>query len=111
MQKHLVTLIAIGAKACYNRVGKDNMTALEEQGIMAMPRLVRNTVFRLARSDVRAFLEENEDRLLALIVEELDHVDDRVEEEKAFIDIHMAALGQELMKGVFAALYRFLDEY
>ena len=43
---------------------------------MAMPRLVRNTVFRLARSDVRAFLEENEDRLLALIVEELDHVDD-----------------------------------
>ena len=78
---------------------------------MAMPRLVRTTVFRLARSDVRAFLEENEDRLLALIVEELDRVDDRVEEEKAFIDIHMAALGQELMKGVFEALYRFLDEF
>jgi hypothetical protein len=60
---------------------------------------------------VRAFLEENEDRLLALVFEELDRVDDRIEEEKAFIDIHMAALGRELMKGVLAAVYRFLDEF
>lgn len=78
---------------------------------MAMPRLVRNTVFRMARSDVRAFLEENEEHLLEMIVEELDRVDDRIEEERAFIDVHIAALGQELMKGVFAALYRFLDEF
>ncbi len=78
---------------------------------MVMPRLVRNTVFRLARSDVRAFLEENEDRLLALIVEELGRMDEQIEEEKAFIDLHMAALGRELMKGVFAAVYRFLDEF
>jgi hypothetical protein len=76
-----------------------------------MRRLVRNTMFRLARSDVRAFLEENEDRLLALIGEELQRVDDRIEEEKAFVDIHMAALGQEMTKGVLAALYRFLDEF
>lgn len=78
---------------------------------MAMPRLVRNMVLRLARSDVRAFLEENEDRLLELIVEELDRVDERIKEEKSFVDIHMAALGRESMKGVFAALYRFLDEF
>jgi methionine salvage enolase-phosphatase E1 len=78
---------------------------------MVMPRLVRNTLFRLASSDVRAFLEENEDRLLELVVEELRRIDDHIEEERAFVDIHMAALGRELMKGVFAALYRFLDEF
>ena len=76
-----------------------------------MRRSMRNTMFRLARSDIRAFLEENEDRLLALVADELEQTDQRIEEEKAFVDIHMAALGQELMRGVFAALYRFLDEY
>jgi hypothetical protein len=76
-----------------------------------MRRFMRNTMFRLARSDVRAFLEENEDQLLALIVDELEQVDQHIDEEKAFVDIRMAALGQELMRGVFAALYRFLDEY
>jgi hypothetical protein len=76
-----------------------------------MRRFMRNTMFRLARSDVRAFLEENEDQLLALIVDELEKVDQHIDEEKAFVDIRMAALGQELMRGVFAALYRFLDEY
>lgn len=78
---------------------------------MALPRRVRNTVFRLARSDVQAFLEENEETLLQLVVEELENVDHHIEEERAFIDIHMAALGRELMKGVFAALHRFLEEF
>jgi hypothetical protein len=78
---------------------------------MTLPRRVRNAVFRLARSDVQAFLKENEETLLQLVVEELENVDRRVEEEKAFIDIHMAALGQELMRGVFAALHRFLEEF
>jgi tRNA threonylcarbamoyladenosine modification (KEOPS) complex Cgi121 subunit len=72
---------------------------------------MRNTMFRLARSDIRAFLQENEEQLLALVADELEQTDQRIEEEKAFVDIHMAALGQELMRGVFAALYRFLDEY
>lgn len=76
-----------------------------------MRRSMRNTMFRLARSDIRAFLEENEEQLLALVADELERTDQRIEEEQAFVDIHMAALGQELMRGVFAALYRFLDEY
>jgi hypothetical protein len=76
-----------------------------------MRRSMRNTMFRLARSDIRAFLEENEEQLLALVADELERTDQRIEEEKAFVDIRMAALGQELMRGVFAALYRFLDEY
>ena len=76
-----------------------------------MHRVLRNTFFRLAKDDVREFIAENEERLIQIFREELDKVDDRVEEERVFIDIHMAALGEELMKGVFAALYRFLDEY
>jgi hypothetical protein len=76
-----------------------------------MHRVLRNTLFRLAKDDVREFIAENEERLIQLFCEELDKADDRIEEERGFIDIHMAALGEELMKGVFAALYRFLDEY
>ena len=76
-----------------------------------MHRTLRNTLFRLAKDDVREFISENEERLLQIFYEELDKVDDRIEEERVFIDINMAALGEELMRGVFAALYRFLDEY
>jgi hypothetical protein len=76
-----------------------------------MHRVLRNTFFRLAKDDVREFIAENEERLIQIFCEELGRVDDRMEEERVFIDIHMAALGEELMKGVFAALYRFLDEY
>jgi hypothetical protein len=76
-----------------------------------MHHVLRNTLFRLAKDDVREFIAENEERLLQIFCEELDKVDERIEEERVFIDIHMEALGKELMKGVFAALYRFLDEY
>jgi hypothetical protein len=76
-----------------------------------MHRVLRNSLFRLAKDDVREFIAENEERLIRIFGEELDKVDGRIEEERVFIDIHMAALGEELMKGVFAALYRFLDEY
>jgi hypothetical protein len=76
-----------------------------------MHHVLRNTFFRLAKEDVREFIAENEEHLIQLFCEELDKVDDQLEEERVFIDIHMAALGEELIKGVFAALYRFLDEY
>jgi hypothetical protein len=76
-----------------------------------MHRVLRNTLFRLAKDDVREFIAENEERLIQIFCEELDKIDDQIEEEQVFININMAALGEELMKGVFAALYRFLDEY
>jgi hypothetical protein len=76
-----------------------------------MHRVLRNSLFRLAKDDVRDFITENEERLIQIFYEELDKVDDRIEEERVFIDVNMAALGEELMKGVFAALYRFLEEY
>jgi hypothetical protein len=62
-----------------------------------MHRVLRNTLFRLAKDDVRESITENEERLIQLFCEELDKVDDRLEEERGFIDIHMAALGEELM--------------
>jgi hypothetical protein len=62
-----------------------------------MHRVLRNTLFRLAKDDVRESITENEERLIQLFCEELDKVDDRLEEERGFIGIHMAALGEELM--------------
>jgi len=37
-----------------------------------MHRVLRNTLFRLAKEDVREFIAENEERLLQLFYEELD---------------------------------------
>jgi len=54
-----------------------------------MHRVLRNTLFRSAKDDVREFIAENEERLIQLFYEELDKVDDRLEEERVFIDIHM----------------------
>ncbi|MBC7250158.1 MAG: hypothetical protein H5T62_07725 [Anaerolineae bacterium] len=78
---------------------------------MALPRVVRNTLFRLAQEDVLDFLAENEDTLIRYVREELDRVDDRMPEEQMFIDIKMGALGEELMRAVLAALTRFIEEY
>lgn len=78
---------------------------------MALPRVVRNTLFRLAKEDVLDFLAENEDTLIHYVREELDRVDNRMPEEQMFIDIKMGALGEELMRAVLAALTRFIEEY
>jgi hypothetical protein len=78
---------------------------------MAMPRLVRNALFRLAKDDVLEFLAENEDALIHYVREELDHVDQRLPEEQMFIDIKIGALGEELMRCVLAALVHFIEEY
>lgn len=71
---------------------------------------IRNSLFRLAREDVIAFLDEHEQDLLQIFREELQSVDDRMPEEKLFIDIHMVKLGEELMIAVLNALKRFIRE-
>ncbi|MCR4406061.1 MAG: hypothetical protein NUW24_03930 [Anaerolineae bacterium] len=78
---------------------------------MAMPRIVRNTVFRLAKDDILEFLADNEDTLVHYVREELDNVDERLPEEQLFIDIKMGALGETLMRAVLAALVRFIEDY
>jgi hypothetical protein len=75
-----------------------------------MRRIVRETAFRLARQDILRFVEDHEDELLAIFREELENLDDRMPEEELFIDIHMAALGEELLLAGLEALKRFLRE-
>ncbi|MBS3783286.1 MAG: hypothetical protein KGY78_02460 [Anaerolineae bacterium] len=75
-----------------------------------MRRMVRETAFRLARGDILKFVEDHEQELLAIFREELESLDDRMPEEEIFIDIHMAALGEELLVAALEALKRFLRE-
>lgn len=76
-----------------------------------MRRLVRETAFRLARHDLRRFVEDHEEDLLSIFREEMERLDERLPEEQTFIDINMVPLGEELMRAVLATLKRFLQEY
>ena len=75
-----------------------------------MRRMVRETAFRLARGDILRFIEDHEEELLDIFREEIQSLDDRMPEEEIFIDIHMAALGEELLMAALEALKRFLRE-
>ena len=76
-----------------------------------MRKLVREAAFRLARPDILRFLEDHEEDLRAIFREELQKLDDRLPEEEVFIDIHMVALGEELLTAALLTLKRFLREY
>lgn len=76
-----------------------------------MRRMVREAAFRLARSDILKFIEDHEEDLRKIFREELHNLDERMPEEDVFIDIHMAALGDELLTAALDALKRFLREY
>jgi len=54
------------------------------------------------------FLEEHEDDLLCIFREEMEKLDERLPEERLFIDIRMVPLGEELLRAVMATLKRFL---
>jgi len=60
-----------------------------------MRRIVPNTAFRIARRDLLRFIEDHQEDLLGIFREEMRKLDDRVEEEKAFVDIHMVPLGRK----------------
>jgi hypothetical protein len=77
---------------------------------MALPKFVRNSVMRLAKDDVLAFLDDHEDRLLELFGEEMRRLDERVDEEKVFVNIYMEPLGREMLSAVLNTVRRFLDE-
>jgi len=76
-----------------------------------MRRLIRDNFLRLAKGDLLSFLEEHEDELLQIFREEISSLDRRLPEEQLFIDIRMAALGEELLRAVLATIKRFLREY
>jgi hypothetical protein len=72
--------------------------------------MVREAAFRLARRDMLKFIEDHEQDLLSIFREELRSLDDRLPEERVFIDIRMVPLGEELLSAALQALKRFLQE-
>lgn len=75
-----------------------------------MRRYLRETAFKVARRDLATFLAEHEQDLILVFREELQRLDDELPEEKLFIDIRMAALGEALLKVALKALARFLND-
>ncbi len=75
-----------------------------------MRRLVRETAFRLARTDLIRFLEDHEEDLIRIFREEMYRVDERMPEEQLFIDIRMVPLGEELLRAGLTTAKRFLQE-
>lgn len=76
-----------------------------------MRRLLRNLGFNLAKSEMLEFVEDHEEELIAIFREEMADLDDRIEEEKALIDIHMVPLGEEILRAVLQTFKRFLKEH
>jgi hypothetical protein len=75
-----------------------------------LKRLIRETIFQIARHDLAHFLEEHEEHLLHIFREEMQQLDETVHEEGLFIDIKMIPLGETMLKAVLKALRRFLTE-
>lgn len=75
-----------------------------------MRRFVRETAFRMARPEILRFLEDYEEPLMVIFRQEMQKLDQRMPEERLFIDIHMARLGEELLKAILASVKRFLRE-
>jgi hypothetical protein len=75
-----------------------------------LKRLIRETIFQLARHDLAHFLEEHEEQLLQIFREEMQQLDETVHEEGLFIDIKMVPLGEMVLKAALKALRRFLTE-
>lgn len=76
-----------------------------------LPRFLRNGIIKIAKQDVLDFLDEHEEQLVQYFLEEIQAVDQRMDEEKLFIDIRMKALGEELLRAVLKALRRFIVDF
>jgi hypothetical protein len=75
-----------------------------------LPKFLRNSMVWLAKDDILAFLDDHEDRLIELFGDEMRLLDERVDEEKVFVNIYMEPLGREMMSAVLKTVRRFLDE-
>jgi Flp pilus assembly CpaF family ATPase len=71
---------------------------------------IRDVIVRLLRNDVINFIDAHEEDLIRIFREEMQAVDDRVEDEKTFVDLRLAVMGEELLRGVLQALRRFMRE-
>ncbi len=71
---------------------------------------IRDLVIRVIREDFISYINDHEDELLRIFREEMQVVDNRVDDETTFVDLRLAAMGEELLRGVLQALRRFLRE-
>lgn len=78
---------------------------------MALPGFLRNGIVKIAKQDILAFLDEHEDELIQYFLDEIQAVDDRMDEEKLFVDIRMKALGEELLRAALRAVRRFVVDF
>ena len=77
---------------------------------MPLRKTVRESAFNLARRDLATFLEEHEDRLLAIFREEMQMLDDSLPEEQVFIDLNLPGIGEAILRAVLQSIRRFLLE-
>ncbi len=73
-------------------------------------RIIRETIFQVARQELAVFLEEHKDDLMRIFREEIQQLDDEIPEEGSFIDIKMVPLGEMILEAAVRALRRFLTE-
>lgn len=77
---------------------------------MAIRKLLRETAFQLARSDLASFLADHEEDLVVIFREEMAELDRQIPEENLFIDIKMVPLGEVILRAALHAITRFLTE-
>jgi hypothetical protein len=75
---------------------------------MGIRKIVRETLFNLARQDLATFLQDHEEDLLRVFHEEIRQLDEKIPEENLFIDIKMVPLSEVIMRAVLRAMRRFL---
>lgn len=75
-----------------------------------MRRYMRELIIKMVRDDFIVFLSDHEEDLVRIFREEMQVVDDRVADEKTFVDLRLAAMGEELLRGVLQSIRRFLKE-
>ncbi len=77
---------------------------------MGIRKWIRESIFGMVRRDLATFLQEHQADMLVIFHEELQRLDDDIPEEKLFIDIKMAPLGDAILKSALRAITRFLTE-
>ena len=97
-----------------------------------IPKFLRNGLIRLTKEDILSFMDENHEDLIRYfrddqtfllkrkvwsketlmnLFDEMEKLDERMPEEQLFIDIRMAALGEELFRAIFSAIRQFVKNY
>lgn len=75
-----------------------------------MRAMIRDAVIRMVRTDLANFIDDHEEELVRIFAEEMQVVDDRIDDERTFVDLRLAYMGEELMRGALQAIRRFLRE-